>query len=70
MITQTNFDAKVQISGKLKMLKNLSLPLLADVNKSDEAEKMKIERNLIFKDFRMTIFFRNRKQNKLTKLRM
>ena len=70
MITQTNFGAKVQISGKLKMLKNLSLPLLADVNKSDEAEKRKIERYLISKDFRMTLFFRNRKQNKLTKLRM
>ena len=70
MITQTNFDAKVQISGKLKMLKNLSLPLLVDVNKSDEAEKRKIERYLIFKKFRMTIFFINRKQNKLTKLRM
>ena len=70
MITQTNFDAKVQISGKLKMLKNLSLPLLADVNNSDEAEKRKIERYLISKDLRMTLFFRNRKQNKLTKLRM
>ena len=70
MITQTNFGAKVQISGKLKMLKNLSLPLLADVNKSDEAEKRKIERYLISKDFRMTLFFRNRKQNKLTKHRM
>ena len=50
--------------------KKLSLPLLADANKSDEAQKMKIERYLISKDFRMTLFFRNRKQNKLTKLRM
>ena len=48
----------------------ISLPLLADANKSDEAEKMKIEKYFISKDFRMTIFFRNRKQNKLTKLRM